>query len=71
MPGPDKGQDIFENIQQDVKDMAKTGISHPGSKQVLTGAAVGVVAGALLPVVTWPIGLIAGIGVMLWHRNKT
>ncbi|HEX7712227.1 MAG TPA: hypothetical protein VF418_14955 [Sphingomonadaceae bacterium] len=70
MPEPDEGGDLFENIGADVKEMAKEGFGHPGSKQVLTGAAVGAVAGAVLPVVTWPLGLIAGAAFMLWQRNK-
>ena len=70
MTEPGKGNDLFENISSDVKEMAKEGLGHPGSKQVLTGAAVGVVAGAVLPIVSWPIGLVAGAVFMLWHRNK-
>ncbi|MBO9498479.1 MAG: hypothetical protein J7496_10645 [Novosphingobium sp.] len=71
MAGPDKGDDLIENITADVKDMAKEGFAHPGSKQVLTGAAVGALIGGVLPVVSWPLGLIAGAGFMLWQRNKT
>lgn len=70
MTEPGKGQDLFENIGTDVKEMAKQGFDHPGSRQVLTGMAVGAVAAMVLPVVTWPMGLIAGAGFMLWQRNK-
>jgi hypothetical protein len=35
-----------------------------------TGAAIGAVAGAVLPLVSWPIGLIAGAGYMLYNRVK-
>jgi len=69
MAGPDKGPDLFENISADVKDMAKEGLSHPGSKQVLTGAAVGAIAGGLI-LGTWPLGLIAGAAAMLYWRAK-
>ena len=37
---------------------------------MLTGAAVGAIAGGLLPVVTWPIGLVAGAGYMLYKRLR-
>ncbi len=50
--------------------MAKEGMHHPSTKPVLAGAAVGVVAAGLLPVVTWPIGLIAGAGIMLYKRVR-
>ncbi|WEK47114.1 MAG: hypothetical protein P0Y56_02175 [Candidatus Andeanibacterium colombiense] len=70
MSGPDKGDDLIDNITADVKDMAREGLGHPGSKQVITGGLVGAAAGMVLPVVTWPLGLIAGVGFMLWHRNK-
>jgi hypothetical protein len=70
MAGSDKGNDLFENISADVKDMAKEGFAHPVSKQVITGGLVGAAAAMVLPVVTWPLGLIAGAGFMLWHRNK-
>jgi hypothetical protein len=69
MAGPDKGQDIFENIREDVKEMAKDGLGHPGSKQVITGAAAGALIGGLV-LGTWPLGLIAGAGAMLFWRAK-
>ena len=70
MAGPDKGSDLIENITADVKEMGKEGLSHPGSKQVITGGLVGAAVGMVLPVVTWPLGLIAGAGFVLWHRIK-
>jgi hypothetical protein len=45
-------------------------MAHPSTKPVLTGAAVGAVAGALLPVVSLPVGLIAGAGFMLYKRLR-
>ena len=50
--------------------MAKEGMHHPSTKPVLTGAAVGAIAGAVLPIVSWPIGLIAGAGFMLYKRLR-
>ena len=43
---------------------------HPSTKPVLAGAAIGALAGGLLPVITWPIGLIAGAGFALYNRVK-
>ena len=45
------------------------GLSHPSTKPVLGGAALGVVA-AILPVITIPIGLIGGAAIALWLRIK-
>jgi hypothetical protein len=50
--------------------MAKEGLHHPSTKPVLIGGAVGAVAGAVLPVVSWPIGLLAGAGFMLYKRLR-
>ncbi len=65
---------MSENLLQDAKvevsGMAKEGMHHPSTKPVLTGAAVGAVAGALLPVVSWPLGLVAGAGFMLYKRLR-
>ena len=66
----DKGYDLGERARNEAKAMAKEGMSHPSTKPVLTGAAVGVVAAALLPVVTWPIGLAAGAGYAFYNRIK-
>ena len=54
----------------EIKAMGKDGLSHPSAKPVIAGAAVGAVAAALLPVVTWPIGLVAGAGFMLYKRIR-
>ncbi len=71
MPRPPRDdQDIFGDMRDEAVDMAKAGFGHPGSRQVLTGAAVGAVAAAILPVVTWPIGLLAGAGFALYTRVK-
>ena len=64
------GQDWVEDVKAEVSGMAKEGMHHPSTKPVLTGAAIGVVAGVLLPVVTWPVGLLAGAGIALYNRVK-
>lgn len=66
---PQEGN-IFEDVKDEVVGIAKGRAKHPGTKPVLTGAAVGAVAGALLPVVTWPVGLIAGVGIAIYSRVK-
>ena len=62
--------DLIEDARQEISGMAKEGMAHPSTKPVLTGAAVGAVAGALLPVVSWPLGLVAGAGFMLYKRLR-
>lgn len=72
MTDPEKPIDnrILINAADEVKAMGKEGLDHPSSKPVLTGAAVGALAGGLLPVVTWPVGLIAGAGYMIYKRIR-
>ena len=72
MNDPDKPIDrrILVDAIAEVKGMGREGLAHPSTKPVLAGAAVGAVAGALLPVVTLPIGLIAGAGFMIYKRIR-
>lgn len=67
---PRKSPDWVEDVKSEVTGMAKEGLNHPSTAPVLTGAAVGAVAGALLPVVSWPLGLLAGAGFALYQRIK-
>jgi len=61
---------ILADAVAEVKDMGREGMAHPSTKPVLTGAAIGAVAGMVLPVVTWPIGLLAGAAFMLYKRVR-
>lgn len=70
MTEPNRPQDWIEDVKTEVSDMAREGINHPSTKPVLTGAAIGVVAGAVLPVISWPIGLLAGAGFALYQRIR-
>jgi hypothetical protein len=72
MPDPEKPIDntILVDALEEVKAMAKEGAAHPSTKPILVGAGVGAVAAMLLPVVTWPIGLVAGAGIMLYKRIR-
>ena len=66
--------DWIESAKGEVKGMAKQGMKHPSTPPVLTGAAVGAVAGLaagwVLPVVSWPLGLAAGAVYALHQRIK-
>ncbi|OBX18349.1 hypothetical protein A9995_12800 [Erythrobacter sp. QSSC1-22B] len=59
-----------EDAKTEISGMAKDGMSHPSTKPVLAGAAIGALAGALLPVVSLPLGLIAGAGFAFYNRIK-
>ena len=64
------GDNLLSDAGTEIKGMAKEGLHHPSTKPVLIGAAVGAVAGAVLPVVSLPIGLLAGAGFMLYKRLR-
>ena len=70
MPNEPIDKRILVDAVDEIKAMGKEGLNHPSSKPVIAGAAVGAVAAGLLPVVTWPIGLIAGAGFMLYKRIR-
>ena len=67
---PRQGPDWVEDVKTEVTGMAKEGVNHPSTKPVLTGAAIGAVAGLVLPIVSWPVGLLAGAGFALYQRIK-
>jgi hypothetical protein len=62
--------DLLGKAKTEISGMAKEGLRHPSTKPVLTGAAIGAVAGVLLPVVSLPVGLIAGAGIAFWSRIR-
>lgn len=62
--------DFIVDAKVELSGMAKGGMRHPSTKPVLTGAAVGAVAGALLPVLSLPAGLIIGAGWMFYKRVR-
>lgn len=65
-----KNDDFIDEAKDELTGMAKEGMHHPSTKPVLKGAAVGAVAGALLPIVSWPLGLAAGAGYMFYKRLR-
>ncbi len=67
---PPPGEDLIADATAEVKGMARGGMAHPSTKPVLIGGAVGAVAAGVLPFVTWPLGLAAGAGYMLYKRLR-
>lgn len=72
MPDPNEPIDntILVDAVAEIKAMAKEGAAHPSTKPVVIGGAVGALAAGLLPVIGWPVGLIAGAGFMLYKRIR-
>lgn len=68
--GPERGPEWVEDAKTEISGMTKEGLSHPSTKPVLTGAAIGAVAGALLPIISLPVGAIVGATVVFWNRIK-
>jgi hypothetical protein len=62
--------DLLQDAKEEIVGMGKQGMAHPSTKPVLTGAAVGAAAGFFLPVLSVPVGLIAGAGLMLYKRLR-
>ncbi len=62
--------DLIGRATDEISGMAKQGMDHPSTKPVLIGAGIGAVAGALLPFVSLPLGLVAGAGIALYQRIK-
>lgn len=67
---PRQSPDWVEDAKNEITGMAREGMHHPSTKPVLAGAAIGAVAGLVLPVISWPIGLAAGAGFALYQRIK-
>jgi hypothetical protein len=65
-----RGSDWVEDAKSEISGMAKGGLNHPSTKPVLAGAAIGALAGALLPIVSLPIGALAGAGFAFYNRIK-
>lgn len=62
--------DLLPDAKVEMQGMLKEGLAHPSTKPVLTGAAIGAVVAGVLPVVTWPLGLVAGGGYALYKRLR-
>lgn len=70
MPNEPIDNKILTDAVGEIKAMGKEGLAHPSTKPVVVGGAIGALAAGLLPVVTWPIGLVAGAGFMLYKRIR-
>ena len=70
MTEPDDNKQLIEAARKEIAEMAKEGFDHPSAKPVLLGAAIGAIAGGVLPVITWPLGLVVGAIVALYMRIK-
>lgn len=62
--------DFVDDAKAEISGMAKEGMHHPSTKPVLTGAAVGGIAGALLPVLSVPVGILIGAGLVFYKRIR-
>lgn len=62
--------ELLPDAKTELQGMLKEGMHHPSTKPVLTGAAIGAVAGWVLPVVGPIFGGIAGAGIMLYKRIR-
>ena len=70
MNDPRAEGDLMTDAKDELFGMAKQGMHHPSTKPVLTGAAVGAVAGAVLPLLSLPLGAVLGAGFMLYKRLR-
>jgi hypothetical protein len=70
MTEPNNQGDLIGDAKDEIVGMAKEGMHHPSTKPVLTGAAVGAVAGAVLPLLSLPVGALLGAGYMLYKRVR-
>jgi len=64
------GGNLLSDAGDEIKGMAKDGLHHPSTKPVLIGAGIGAVVGGVLPIVIWPVGLLAGAAFMLYKRLR-
>ncbi len=62
--------DLASRATAEASAMAKQGLNHPSTKPVLIGAGIGAVAGAVLPFVSLPLGLVVGASYAFWQRIK-
>lgn len=67
---PNRRPTLLDDAKTELSAMGKQGMAHPSTKPVIAGAAIGALAGALLPVVTLPLGLVAGAGYAFYNRIK-
>lgn len=64
------GKDWVQDTRDEIASMVKDGFDHESTKPVLKAAAVGAVAGVVLPGVGLAAGLVAGAGLALHHAIR-
>lgn len=69
MPTQNNDNLIDASINE-IKAMGKQGMNHPSTRPVLTGGVIGAAAGLVLPIISWPLGLLAGAGIALYSRVR-
>lgn len=71
-PNEPRHQDhqLIPDATAEIKAIASQGMKHPSTKPVLAGAAIGALAGWILPVVGPIIGGVAGAGIALYKRVR-
>ena len=62
--------DLLQDAKTEISGMAKDGMGHPSTKPVLIGGALGAVAGAALPLLSVPTGLVIGLGIAFYKRLR-
>ncbi|MEN9683608.1 MAG: hypothetical protein RLZZ427_1359 [Pseudomonadota bacterium] len=70
MTDPNRNGDLLADAKDEIVGMAKQGMKHPSTAPVLTGAAIGGVAGLLLPLVSIPLGAVIGASFTLYKRLR-
>lgn len=66
----EQGADWVQDTRDEIAGMVKDGLDHESTKPVLKAAAVGAVAGVVLPGVGLAAGLVAGAGLALHHAIR-
>ena len=66
----ESGRDWVQDTRDEIAGMVKDGFDHDSTKPVLKAAAVGAVAGVVLPGVGLAAGLVAGAGLALHHAIR-
>ncbi|MDY7099141.1 MAG: hypothetical protein SXU28_13480 [Pseudomonadota bacterium] len=66
----EQDKDWVDDTREEISGMIKDGMDHRSTKPVLKAAAVGAVAGVVLPGVTLAAGLLAGAGLALHHQIR-
>jgi len=62
--------DFISDARQELAGMLQDGLAHPSTKPVLMWGAIGAIAGAVLPIVSIPLGLAAGAGYQFCKRVR-